>query len=206
MNKDFTNQHTIPLLNTDSGYFVAFADAQVPPAPPVIHNGDLQITPSPSNEGGQVTLHGQFTDTSGTETHTVTIDWGDNSGIQTVNLAKNVYTFSPTHTYSDNLPGNAPYTIHVTVTDSTNLSGSADTQIVVNDVAPSPTITGAPTTSPEGTAISVGVNPNDPGTNDTFTYAWTVTKNGELRLRYQFHVDVHAGRQRCISRERDRHR
>ena len=47
----------------------------------------------------------------------------------------------------------------------------------MTNVPPAPTITGAPTSSPEGTAISVGVNENDPGTLDTFTYAWKVTKN-----------------------------
>src|SRR5262249_18530577 len=100
------------------------------------------------------------------------------SANDTVDLAQDVFAFSHTHVYADNQPGNATYPIHVTVTDAHMLADSADAQIVVNNVAPAPTITGAPATSPEGSAITVGVNPNDPGTADTFTYAWQVTKNG----------------------------
>src|SRR5207249_11956738 len=36
----------------------------------------------------------------------------------------------------------------------------------------------APTSSPEGTAIHLTSTIVDPGTQDTFTYAWSVTKNG----------------------------
>src|SRR5205823_4888309 len=39
---------------------------------------------------------------------------------------------------------------------------------------------GTPDSSVEGTAITLGSTASDPGTNDTFTYAWTVTKNGDV--------------------------
>src|SRR5204862_4808356 len=35
-----------------------------------------------------------------------------------------------------------------------------------------------PASSPEGTSISLGSSVIDPGTADTFTYAWSVTQNG----------------------------
>jgi len=48
-------------------------------------------------------------------------------------------------------------------------------------VPPTATITGAPATSPEGTAITLGSTVTDPSAADTaagFTRSWSVTKNG----------------------------
>ena len=50
--------------------------------------------------------------------------------------------------------------------------------ITVTNVNPAAAITGAPTSSPEGTAITLGSTVTDPGTADTHSYAWSVTKNG----------------------------
>ena len=50
--------------------------------------------------------------------------------------------------------------------------------MTVTNVAPVPTILGAPSTSPEGTPISLTSTVVDPGTLDTQTYLWTVTKGG----------------------------
>ena len=53
--------------------------------------------------------------------------------------------------------------------------------VTVTNVAPTVSITGAPASSPEGTAISLGSTVTDPSVADTaagFTYAWSVTKNG----------------------------
>jgi hypothetical protein len=46
------------------------------------------------------------------------------------------------------------------------------------NVAPTAAINGAPASSPEGTQISLTSTVSDPGTADTHTYAWSVTKNG----------------------------
>src|SRR5262249_5533683 len=61
-------------------------------------------------------------------------------------------------------------------------SPAAQTTIFVDNVAPTASITGAPTTghSPEGTAINLGSSVTDPSPEDTaasFRYAWSVTKN-----------------------------
>jgi hypothetical protein len=50
--------------------------------------------------------------------------------------------------------------------------------VAINNVAPTATIAGAPATSPEGTAITVTGSFTDPGTADTHSQAWSVTKNG----------------------------
>jgi len=44
--------------------------------------------------------------------------------------------------------------------------------------APLVQITGAPSNSPEGTAVTLGSTITDPGGTGPYTYAWTVTKNG----------------------------
>ena len=44
--------------------------------------------------------------------------------------------------------------------------------------APVASINGAPASSPEGTTLSLTATVGDSGTADTFTYAWSVTKNG----------------------------
>src|SRR5205807_2215371 len=91
-------------------------------------------------------------------------------------------TFTDSHTYADNRPGNAPYTITATVTDANNLSGSATTTATVNNVPPTAAINGAPATSPEGTAISLTSSATDAGSADTaagLASSWSVTKNGQ---------------------------
>ena len=58
-------------------------------------------------------------------------------------------------------------------------AGGPDTvEVVVNNVAPTPTITGAPATADEGDTISLGSTIIDPGTLDTHTFDWSVTKGG----------------------------
>src|SRR5207253_9424080 len=57
-------------------------------------------------------------------------------------------------------------------------SASASTNITVNNVPPTVVINGAPVSSPEGTPITLTAGVTDPGTLDTFTYVWSVTKNG----------------------------
>ena len=72
------------------------------------------------------------------------------------------------------------YHIALAVTDGEGGVGTASGNIVVTDVAPTVSITSAPTTSPEGTAISLAGNAADVGTqfNETLSYAWTITRNG----------------------------
>jgi uncharacterized delta-60 repeat protein len=73
---------------------------------------------------------------------------------------------------------NASYVITLTATDKDLSAGTTTAMVSVTNVAPTPTIHGAPALSPEGTAINVSATSTDPGTMDTATYAWSVTKNG----------------------------
>jgi hypothetical protein len=138
--------------------------------------------PNPINEGGSTTLSGSFSDTGVTGTHTVSIAWNDGN-TDTVVLAADVRDFSVPHPYADNLPGNAPYVIGVTVTESNGLYASTTTSVTVNDVPPAPTIAGIPSgnTCSAETAINLVAQPHDPGLHDTFTYHWWVSaSNGQV--------------------------
>jgi uncharacterized delta-60 repeat protein len=235
------------------------------------------VAPGSINEAGSTTLSGSFIDPDGTDAHTVEVDWGDGSAHTFIPLAPGILLFSGSHTYADNLPGDAAYSISVTISDgkasttagtsvvvhnvppTISLTGATDTNegalytltlgaitdpgqdtvtsyvihwgdgtiepfsgnpvgtvhqhtyvddnptgtasdpntitvdlidedgtflsagsrlITIHNVAPSAIINGAPATSIAGTPINVTGTQNDPGTADTFNYAWTVTRDG----------------------------
>jgi autotransporter-associated beta strand protein len=145
--------------------------------PPTLNS--LTTSPSTIPEGSSVNLSGSFSDPDTLDTHTVQIDWGDNTTTTLGPLAAGVTSFASTHTYDDNLPANAPYTVTVTVIDSNNESASGTTQVTVTNVAPTVTINGAPATGPEGTPINLTSTVTDPSSADTqegFIFQWTVTK------------------------------
>lgn len=79
---------------------------------------------------------------------------------------------------------NGSYVVTLTAFSEDNVpSPVASTTIVVDNVAPTASITGIPVSghSPEGTTITLGSSVTDPSSLDSaagFTYAWTVTKNG----------------------------
>ena len=79
-------------------------------------------------------------------------------------------------------PDNGSGSVTVTADDG-HVGGTASDSFnwSAANVAPTASITGAPTTSPEGTQISLGSSVTDPSSVDTsagFTHAWSVTKNG----------------------------
>jgi Cadherin-like domain len=123
------------------------------------------------NEGDTLTTSGAFQDADGdslsigeTSGAGSLVDNGD--GTWSWSLATTDQTSGSVTVQADDGHGH-------TVSDSFNYSA-------VN-VAPTVSITGAPSTSPEGTQISLGSTVTDPSSADTtagFTYAWSVTKNG----------------------------
>jgi hypothetical protein len=73
--------------------------------------------------------------------------------------------------------------VTITADDDSGMTATTTFTLAVNNVAPTPSITGAPASghSPEGTVISLGSSVTDPGSADTaagFTHAWSVTRNG----------------------------
>lgn len=139
---------------------------------------------SSSNEGSTYSLTlGPVIDPGADTIANYRINWGD-ATTDTYTAAqilgfggvvKHVYVDdNPTGTTSD------PYTINVSLQDEDNTpsyyTNVTSKTITVNNVAPAPTIVGAPVNSPEGTSISLSVNPNDVGVADTFSYSWVVTQ------------------------------
>jgi hypothetical protein len=91
-------------------------------------------------EGASLSLDGTFTDPGPLDSHTVTINWGDNSALTVLHPPQGVLEFSATHLYEDDRPSGTPadaYTITVTVTDDVLGTGSATALVTVTNVAPS---------------------------------------------------------------------
>jgi PKD repeat protein len=123
------------------------------------------------NEGANYQVDFSATDAGGTAVALWAIDWGDGSSDVFDGSAS-----SATHAYEDN--GN--YTITATAVSEDGDSGSNTKAVTVNNVAPSPAIVGEPVGPiTEGTAVNLTASRTDPGVNDTVTYAWVVTKNGQ---------------------------
>ncbi len=140
--------------------------------------------PISRNEGGNLSISGDFTDSDGAGSYDLVVDWGDGSPPETIShtpTAAGEGTFSAgPHTYADDsdcvaAPGSC--TLTVTVDDTADPQDDATngyTVTVINKV-PTTAIAG-PTTSPEGTGFKLFGNPKDVFA-DTLTYEWTVTKD-----------------------------
>jgi hypothetical protein len=148
--------------------------------------------PNAIKEGDTVALTGDFRDPGTQEARTVTLDWGDGSPRQTLDLPPGATSFGGqgqapvTHQYLLPTPALGADTITVTVTDDNGGSTSATTQVVVNHAPPTPKITGVGSQYFEGTPITLGSTVSDPSPADTaagFTYSWSVAKNGSFWLQ-----------------------
>jgi len=132
-----------------------------------------------ANEGTTFTRSVPFAD-PGADVWTAVVDYGDGSGVQpaVVNADK---TVSLNHLYADDDPSGTPqdvYTVTLKVRDDDGGEVIDDFAVTVKNLAPDASIVGAPATADEGTAISLTSTVTDPGAADTFTYEWTVTKDG----------------------------
>jgi hypothetical protein len=160
-----------------SGYARVFGDtvdigafeAQNDP-PTIARARDLTVT-----EGTTAVNFGGFYDPQGRDTVTVTASLG--TVTQDNRLGGWVWRYAP----DDGPAGSTPVTI--TATDDYGLTATTTFLLTVDNVPPTPTITGAPTSGhiPEGLDITLGSSVTDPSPVDTaagFTYHWSVTKNG----------------------------
>jgi streptogramin lyase len=150
---------------------------------PALDAGDLHLSAATIPESGPVTLSGSFTDpVAAAGRHSVAVDWGDGHR-DTLGLGPGVLTFSASHVYPDSLPAGASYPIQVTVTNAAGGRATAGTAIQAPNEAPAVAILGAPPGSPDGVPIALTAAAGDPNGVDaagSFSYAWTVTRNGAL--------------------------
>ncbi len=142
------------------------------------YNVSLTLASATIDEGQSASLSGSFVDPGALDGHTVTINWGDGNSDQPFTLAAGTLSFGGrTHQYVHAAP-NGYYTITAAVADEHG-SGSGSIEVTVNNVAPTVTITGAPSHDDEGTAISLGSDVTDP--DGPFTYDWQATaSNGQV--------------------------
>ena len=132
----------------------------------------LNVSPSSASENEVVTLDGSFFDPGVLDTHIVSIDWGDGSSPEVLNLSQlNVTSrnFSRTHRYLDNPLSGSNYVITVSVVDDDEPLAPviATRALVVQNASPnSPAISLNTTSISEGGTIQLGASFTDVGTLD----------------------------------------
>ncbi len=144
---------------------------------------------APGTEGAAIDLTASATDPSTADTaagftYNWTITKQRGAGPVTTYLTG---SFGPASTADINFTpdDDGTYVVTVTATDKdggvSTITAASTKTFVVTNVAPTATITGAPTSSPAGVQINLGSTVTDPSSADTaagFTYLWSVTLNG----------------------------
>ena len=115
-----TGSYTVALTVTDDNSGTGTTSKAVPVSNVAPNITSVAATPSSPGTGETVTLIASFTDPGSTDTHTATIDWGDNTGTQTGTVGQSTKTITGTHSY----PNTGSYTVTVVVTDN---DGTSDT-------------------------------------------------------------------------------
>jgi hypothetical protein len=144
--------------------------------------GSINGIPSGSvEEGNLLSLAAVATDAGSADTHTYawsgTYNDGLGGGAQPIDLSSvtttaAMFEFTPI--------GSGDYVFTVTITDDDGGTASVNTgAIAVTNAAPTVTITGDAVTPDEGTAVTVSAAATDIGGGTTFTYAWTLKKDGD---------------------------
>ena len=130
-----------------------------------------QVTPKAApvaDEGRELTFAlASFTDGGSADTHTATVDWGDEV---TDPAVVNTETITGSHVYADN----GTYEVTVTVRDDDGGEDSATLTLEVDNLPPTVTLFDAtPDPVDEGAATMLGLAFTDPGSADTHEAIWT---------------------------------
>src|SRR5262249_38877388 len=121
--------------------------------PPTITSTQTAVTAA---EGSTASNSGTFGDPQGSGTVTLTASLG--TVTQDNATGAWPWSYTPLDQYA------SPINVTITATDDIGLTATTSFTLTVNNVPPTPTITGAPASghSPEGTAITLGSTVTDP--------------------------------------------
>ena len=120
------------------------------------------------NEGSAFSGAATFTDPGTADTHTLTVDYGDGTGVQPLPASAAL-----SHTYADN----GIYTVTVTATDDDGGVGSDTILVTVTNVAPTVTGITAVSAAITGAPVTVTGAATDPSPVDTaagLQWRWSV--------------------------------
>jgi hypothetical protein len=130
---------------------------------------EASVTPSPSNEGDEVTFTATLVE-PGADVVTIVVDWGDGStSTETYQPGETEVVF--THVYQDNSPeAEGQYRLTVTATDDDGGSTEQSEDHRVRNVAPADIVLGlSAAVIDEGDEVTLSGSFFDPGVLDTFT-------------------------------------
>ena len=152
--------YTIDLRMSDKDFASSFSTTEVV----VDANGPVPVAPivtlAPAasvDESDAYVAAGSFADPDFNDTWTATVDYGDDTGVQPLELRPDK-SFALAHTYDDN----GVYDVVVRVTDNAGLAGTATARVTVRNVAPSVAL-GAPGPVAVGAAFTLTGSFADPG-------------------------------------------
>lgn len=124
-----TESQTVTIAATDSDGEDSYTmfDLVVSNVPPQITAFNSSAPMTNKSLDGDVSIDGAFADVGVNDTHTVTVDWGDDSALQVITTDQLADTFAGDHTYTTG----GIFTVTVTVTDSDGDFTSSTTEAVV---------------------------------------------------------------------------
>ena len=132
------------------------------------------------DEGDTVMVSATFVGRVG-ETHTATIDWGDESPEDAGDVDDDAFTITGSHVYADD----GTYTVTVTVRDSQGNAASDTLVVTVHNVAPTATLRNSGPVD-EGHAVRIWFEDLfDPGTADTHTFSFDWNNDGTFDIEDQ---------------------
>ncbi len=120
------------ILNADQAAAAGTSELTVRNNAPIISSLEVDEM---LDENGEVTLVGTFSDASSPDTHTITIDWGDDQS-DTLTLSNGERSFSISHAFGSTHPPQLEnYTIAVSISDADGQIASRSVVTNIPDVA-----------------------------------------------------------------------
>ena len=142
----------------------------IPNSPPTLT--DIFVFPDSAVEGGAaVDLLVLFGDLDAGDTHTIDIDWGDGTPVDTYNVIPTFRHLFVSHQFQDDNPSGTPIdvtSIEVTIEDSQGGAVMGAVPITVSNVAPTLDSLSITPSIDENDMVTLSGTFSDPGSLDTF--------------------------------------